>query len=278
VSTHFSPPGEGQIGQIILRLQYQDLVRRGLRLPAFSDVEFRYLSQNGEDGILHFIFSLIGTTDRRVVEICAGDGTECNAANLIVNQGWRGLLFDGDPDLVARGKSFYATCRTTFGAPPAMVHAWITAENVNSLVAGHGFSGEVDLLSIDLDGNDYWVWKALDCVRPRVVVLEFSANCGPHRAVSMSYDPEYRLDLTTPPYRCGASLAAFVKLGREKGYRLVGVQSLGFNAFFIRDGVGEDLLPEKSAEQCYQETLRLKAWAPSWLEQILSGREIWEDV
>jgi hypothetical protein len=243
-----------------------------------ADVEFRCQSQNGEDGILHYIFSLLGTTDRRVVEICAGDGIECNAANLIINHGWCGLLFDGDAELVARGKAFYATCRTTFVGPPTLVHAWITTDGVNSLVASNGFAGTIDLLSLDIDGNDYWIWKALDCITPRVVVLEFSANCGPYRAVSMSYTPDYRLDIQTQPYRCGASLPAFVKLGREKGYRLVGVQSLGFNAFFVRNDLAADLLPEKTPEQCYQETPRLKAWAPAWLEQILAGREPWEDV
>jgi hypothetical protein len=105
MSTHFNRAGEGQIGRILLRLQYQDLVRRGIGLPEFQDVEFRVLSQNTEDGILHYIFSLLGTTNRHVVEICAGDGIECNAANLIVNQGWRGLLFDGDAQQVERGRA-----------------------------------------------------------------------------------------------------------------------------------------------------------------------------
>ena len=235
-----------QIGQVQLRLHYQSLVRQGCDLPLFPDVEFKCFSQNGEDGILLYLFSLIGVVNRSVVEICAGDGTECNAANLIVNHGWQGLLFDGDSEQVARGKAFYAACRTTWVSPPTFVDAWITAENVNALVSAHGAAGQVDLLSLDIDGNDYWVWKALDCIQPRVVVLEFNGSCGPERSVTMSYVPDYRLDPTTQPYRCGASLPAFVKLGRAKGYRLVGVQSLGFNAFFVRHGIGEELLPEVS--------------------------------
>ena len=94
----------------------------------------------------------------------------------------------------------------------------------------------------------------------------------------MSYVPDYRLDLATQPYRCGASLAAFARLARAKGYRLVGVQSLGFNAFFVRDGVGEDLLPELSTRECYARTERLRNWSPGSLEMILSGAERWEDV
>ena len=270
---------ETQIGQVQLRLHYRWLARQGRdQLPPFADVEFRCFSQNGEDGILLYLFSLIGAETRTAVEICAGDGIECNAANLIVNHGWQGLLFDGDREQVARGKAFYAACRTTWVSPPTVVDAWITAENVNALVGAHGASGPVDLLSLDIDGNDYWIWKALDCIQPRVVVLEFNGSCGPERSVAMAYDPDYRLDLAAPPYRCGASLPAFVKLGRAKGYRLVGVQSLGFNAFFVRDGVGEDLLPEVSPRECYRHTVRLRHWNDSALDAILSGKERWEDV
>lgn len=271
-------PSADQIAQVLLRLQYRDLARRATDLPEFPDVEFRCYSQNGEDGILLYIFSLLGTTNRRVVEICAGDGFECNAANLIINHGWQGLLFDGDADQVARGTTFYSTCRNTWVSPPKFVNEWITAENVDALVASQGFGGPIDLLSLDVDGNDYWIWKALDCISPNVVVLEFNANCGPERSVTMSYKPDYRLDLTVQPYRCGASLPAFIKLGREKGYRLVGVQSLGFNAFFVRDDFEEKLLPERSARECYERTARLSGWRPDWLDTILTGEQAWEDV
>jgi hypothetical protein len=272
------PSADAQITQVLLRLRFKELARSGINLPEFSDVEFRCYSQNGEDGILLYIFSLLGTTDRRVVEICAGDGIECNAANLIINHGWQGLLVDGDADQIAQGRAFYSTCRTTWVSPPTFISSWITAENVDGLVASKGFGGPIDLLSLDLDGNDYWVWKALKCITPKVVVLEFSANCGPEESLTMSYQPHFRLDLSVQPYRCGASLQAFVKLAREKGYRLVGVQSLGFNAFFVRDGVGETLLPERSVRECYERTERLRGWTPAWLDALLSGGSAWEEV
>jgi hypothetical protein len=273
-----SSSSDAQIAQVLLRLQYQEIARRGINLPDFSDVEFRCYSQNSEDGILLYIFSLIGTTNRRVVEICAGDGIECNAANLIVNHGWQGLLFDGSEDQVARGREFYSSCRNTCISPPTFLQAWVTAENVNALVSGAGFGGDIDLLSVDVDGNDYWIWKALSVVNPRVVVLEFNAACGPEKSITISYKPDFVLDFSKQPYRCGASLPAFVKLARTKGYRLVGVQSLGFNAFFVRDGVGEALLPERSVQECYEGTERLRAWAPTWLELLMSGDQRWDEV
>ena len=267
-----------QATQVLLRLQYRDLVRRSATLPELPDVEFRCYSQNGEDGVLLYMFSLLGTTNRRVVEICAGDGFECNAANLIINHGWHGLLLDGDADQVARGTSFYATCRNTWVSPPTFVNHWITAENVETIVAGHGFGGPIDLLSLDVDGNDYWIWKALDRVTPRIVVLEFNALCGPERSLTISYHPDFRLDLAVRPYRCGASLSAFVKLGESKGYRLVGVESRGINAFFVRDGLGEEFLPRRSVRECYDQTERLRLWHPASLDSLLSGTQAWQEV
>jgi hypothetical protein len=236
--------------QTLLALKYKELLAARAALHPFADVEFRCFSQNGEDGILLYLFSLLGTTNRKSVEMCAGNGVECNTANLIINHGWTGLLVDGNPDNVAHGQKFYAESRDTFIKPPRFVHAWITAANVNNLIRENGFGGDLDLFSLDIDGNDYWIWKALDCVNPRVMVLEYHAAWGADRAVSVPYREDFQLDLTTHPYYCGASLAAFVKLGRQKGYRLIGCQRYGFNAFFLREGVGEDLFPEVDAADC----------------------------
>jgi hypothetical protein len=268
-----------QIAQVQLRLHYQELARRGpAALPGFGDVEFRCFSQNGEDGILLFLFALLGTESRRAVEICAGDGIECNAANLIVNHGWDGLLIDGDPASVERGREFYARCKTTWVSPPTLVVSWVTAENVNSLIRDNGFSGEVDLLSLDLDGNDYWIWQAIDSISPRVVVLEFNDACGPDASMSIRYRPDFRLDFSVQPYRCGASLSAFAKLAGDKGYRLVGVHSLGFNAFFVRADLGAEFLPERTPRECFERTERLRRWNPSNLEALVSGEPIWQEV
>ena len=239
--------------QILLSLKYRELLYREIPLPTFEDVEFRAFSQNGEDGILHYIFSIIGTTNRKAVEICAGDGIECNAANLIVNHGWTGLLFDGNEENIRRGKKFYSKCKDTCVWPPTLVHAWITAENVNELILSNGFVGDIDLLSLDMDGMDYWIWKAINCINPRVVVLEYQNIWGPDKSVTVPYDPNFKVEFSEfGPNYCGASLSAFVKLGREKRYRLVGCQRYGFNAFFIRSGIGEDVFPEIPTSRCFE--------------------------
>jgi hypothetical protein len=248
--------------QILLSLEYHRLASA---LP-LSDIQFRSFSQNGEDGILLYIFSLIGTTNRQAVEICAGDGIECNTANLIINHGWKALLLDADAAKIERGRQLYAKLSDSFIRPPVLLHTWITRENVNDLVRGHGFEGDIDLLSLDIDGNDYWIWQALDAIRPRVVVLEYNAIWRADRAVTIPYDPAFQLDFSRQPHYGGASLAAMVKLGREKGYRLVGSDREEINAFFVRSDLGAALLPEVPAASCLHHWLDYDWGERVWVE------------
>src|SRR5262249_42136754 len=146
---------------------------------------------------------------------------------------------------------FYAKLGDTFSYPPKLISAWITRENVNDLIRDNGFEGPVDLLSIDLDGVDYWVWDALEVIRPRVVIAEIQCVWGTDRAVTVPYAEDFQTRFIDDfGVYAGASLPAFVKLARKKGYRLVGVQRLGFNAVFVEDGVGEDVLPEVDIDSC----------------------------
>ncbi|MCS6815611.1 MAG: hypothetical protein NZ772_18820, partial [Cyanobacteria bacterium] len=241
-----------QAVQVLLTQHYQALKQAGTRMPEFATTGFRVYSQNEEDGYLLYIFALIGMETRRAVEICAGDGIECNSANLIVNHKWTGLLVDGNPANIERGRRFYATCPDTLVYPPTLVQAWVTAEAVNDLITQHGFAGDIDLLSLDLDGVDYWIWRAITCVNPRVVVVEFNNLWGADQAVTIPYDPHFVAEFSPEgPDYCGASLPAFVKLGREKGYRLVGCNLYGFNAFFVRNDLGQDVLPEIDPARCF---------------------------
>jgi hypothetical protein len=237
--------------QIALLMAYRDRLRTGAPLPRLQEVGFKVFSQVDEDGILLFLFAIIGTTNKQCVEICAGDGIECNTANLIVNHFWHGLLIDADEHNIQRGQAFYASS-PAYVFPPQLVHAWITRENINDLIRANGISGEIDLLSLDMDGIDYWAWEALTVINPRVVVLEFQCAVGPDRAVTVPYHERF----TNRDFGCvhfaGGSLAAFIKLGKRKGYRFIGCNSYGFNAFFIRNGIADDILPETSPADWFQ--------------------------
>jgi hypothetical protein len=242
--------------QVLLQMTYRDWVRSGKPLPRLTDVGFRVFSQTDEDGILLYIFSIVGTHDKTCVEICAGSGIECNCANLIINHGWHGLLVDGNAKLIRKGREFYGKHRSTFIYPPRLVHAWITRSGVDGLIRQNGFEGEIDLLSLDLDGVDYWIWQAIESVKPRVVVLEYQDIIGPERALTVPYSDDfdaskYPMTDGTPNF-CGASLPAFVKLAHRKGYRLVGCNRYGYNAFFVRRGLGEAELPEIAIADCFR--------------------------
>lgn len=269
-----------QESQILLRLAYQDRAERGARLPEFDDVEFKVYSQNGEDGILLFIFSLVGTSTKKTLEIGAANGIECNSGNLIINHGWRGLLIDGDEARIGEGNRFYRRTGNTSWYPPELVHAWVTRENVNELVRDHGFAGEVDLLSLDLDGIDYWIWEALESVQPRVIVAEYNWTWGPEAAVTIPYEPHFALPPRTKGSQWdevyfGASLSALVKLGRKKGYRLVGGHRWGVNAFFIRDGLNEDQFPTVTPAECFETPAMKMLWNPSYVEAHDVDKWVW---
>lgn len=226
----------------MIKNQYRNApVASGLK-----SVGFRKFSQFDEDGILLYIFARIGEGTKQVLEISIGDGRECMAANLLINHGWRGLLFEAGDKSRKLAIEFYKYHLDTYN-PPKILDDWITKANVNELIASGGFSGEIDLFSLDVDGNEYWFWQALDVVSPRVVVVESNAVI-PH---NLSYTSEYKDDFEMDgPYH-SASIGALVKLGQKKNYRLVGTNSKGFNLFFMRNDVGVDEFPEISAKQAH---------------------------
>jgi hypothetical protein len=238
-----------QVDQQLLMNQYRQLAAAG-DLPKFQDAGFQSFSQTDEDGFLLFIFALIGTTNKKVVEMCCGDGIECNAANLIINHGFHGLLFDGDAESIALGRKIYSFLKMTRINPPKLVDAWITVENINDLIVNNGMSGDIDLLSLDMDGVDYWILKSIHCIRPRVIILEYNTYWLAHSSVTVPYAPDFQAKIIEGAYYCGASLTAFAKLGQDLGYRLVGANTHKYNAFFIRNDVGLDVLPEVSVESC----------------------------
>jgi len=241
--------------QFMLKLMYQQLARSGGPLPPLAEVGFKVYSQTDEDGILLFIFALLGAPHKRCVEICAGNGIECNTANLIIQHGWTGLLVDGNPEQVAIGQRFYERHRATYVAPPQFIQAWVTRTNINDLLRQNGWEGEIDLLSLDMDGVDYWIWEAINVISPRVVVLEYNHILGPERAWTVPYVDNF--DAYQYPRTkgfanfFGASLLAFVNLARHKNYRLVGVSRYNQNAFFVHNDLAQSVLPEVSAETCF---------------------------
>jgi hypothetical protein len=207
-------------------------------LPArtrLSDFGWRVSSQSDEDGIIHEIFRRIGTTNRRFVEIGAGNGLENNTAYLLMS-GWSGTWIDCDAANVD------SICK--FAVPQAArghlvtVMATVRRDNVDEILGATGATGNVDLLSVDIDGNDYHVLRSMTLLKPRAVVLEYNGTYPPPSRWIMEYNPTHRWDGTD---HFGASLTAYEEMMGERGYALVGCTRNGVNAFFIR----ADLLADR---------------------------------
>lgn len=234
-----------QIGQRQLFHYYQDCLRNG-NVPKLNNTGYRVFSQFEEDGKMLFIFSLIGMDNKTFIEIGSDDGINSNSANLIFNFGWHGLFIDGNKQSINRGRKFYGKYPHPWAYPPKFICAIIKRENINEIINQSGITGEIGLLSIDIDGNDYWIWDAIDVVQPKVVIIETHNEFGLEDIV-VPYDPDYFYPGKHPVYH-GASPVAMTKLARQKGYRLVGANELGFNFIFVKNGIAEDLIPEVSVE------------------------------
>jgi hypothetical protein len=208
---------------------------------------FKAYSQHDEDGIIEEIFRRVGTTTRYFVEFGVGDGME-NCTTYLLLQGWRGAWIDGSAacyEAIGRHLGF----AIADGRLRAL-HSFITAENIESLFASLGVPSEFDLLSIDIDRNDFWVWRAIEAYRPRVVVIEYNASFREAASLVVPYAASAIWDGSN---YFGASLKALERLGDAKGYRLVGCNLTGVSAFFVRDDlVADRFLPPYTSENHYE--------------------------
>ena len=218
------------------------------RATGLNAFERCYFSQNGEDGIIAEIFRRIGTTDRFSVEIGVEDGSECNTALLLRDAGWQGVLVEGDParyERLVRRFRRYPRVRA--------VNAYVDVGNVSALLRDAGVPHAFDLLSVDIDGNDWWLLRELLAnLTPRVVIAEINPFYPPPARWVMPYDAGHRWDDTT---YFGASLASMTDLHRDHGYKLVAVDCNVVNAFFVADSEMAKLgFPERAPEDVYHFT------------------------
>jgi hypothetical protein len=209
-------------------------VRSRNTIANLQEVEFRVSSQWGQDGIIDWLIERaeIPSAAQTFIEFGVEDYRQSNTRFLLQNRNWRGLIVDCDPAMVKAVKSDGLAWRYDLSALPA----FITRENINGLISGAGFSGEIGLLSIDIDGNDYWLWEALNAARPILFVCEYNAVFGDLHPVSTPYDEHFRRTKAHPSnLYFGASITALCSLAAKKGYRFVGTNSAGNDAFFVRE-------------------------------------------
>lgn len=209
--------------------------------------EYQVYSQNGEDGIIEAIFERVGTTNRVFVEIGVQDGLETNSTWLLL-KGWDGYWFEGNSKSVAAINGKFSG---PIGKKQLKVQqGFVTAENVEAILQENEVPIEFDMLSIDIDGNDYWVWKSIEKFKPRVVVIEYNALFRGNVRWVMKYNPSHVWDGTS---YFNSSLKSLELLGQSKGYCLVGCNFHGINAFFVRrDLVADNFCAPFTAENHYE--------------------------
>lgn len=208
------------------------IARERPTLEALSSAEFSVFSQWGEDGIIDWLLARLPGIPTVFVEFGVGDYRESNTRLLLFLRNWRGLVLDGSD---AHIKSIRA--QDIYWRYDLMAKcAFIDRENINQLIASSGLQGDIGLLSVDIDGNDYWVWQTIEVVRPVVVVCEYNAVFGDVHRISVPYKADFqRTRAHHSNLYFGASLPALIHLGEQKGYRFVGTNSNGCNAFFVRE-------------------------------------------
>jgi hypothetical protein len=210
---------------------HSDLVRTRTEYRTLADLEFRVFSQFGDDGIIQYLTGSVEIEHKSFVEFGVGDYYESNTRFLLQNNNWSGFVMDGSPENINSLLSWSDFWKYDLKAKSA----FITVENINELIQeGTADWSGIGLLHIDLDGNDYWIWKELN-VNPPIVIVEYNSNFGPTLPVTVPYDPAFqRTQAHYSNLYWGASLAALCRLGESKGYQFIGCNSAGNNAYFVR--------------------------------------------
>jgi hypothetical protein len=213
-------------------------------------------SQNDEDGIILYIFKHIGIKTKKFVEIGVENGTECNTTNLLKNFNWKGIQIEGSKKLYNDAKIQLKKILEKKKNNLKLLNIFVTKKNINQILKKN-CGKEIDLLSVDVDGNDFWIWKAINCVKPRLVIIEYNSFFGSNISATIKYNSKFIWNHRNNKSYYGASLKALEKLGKQKKYILVGVDKNGVNAFFVRNDLAKDInLKSKKTEEIFLDNKR----------------------
>lgn len=221
-------------------LRNQNWQNQKFVLNNIQNAEYKVFSQYGDDGIIQFLVDYLDINKKCFIEFGVENYLESNTRYLLLENNWEGLIIDGSKkniDFVKRENLYWRHSLTA-------IHSFVTAENINTILSDAGFIGEVGLLHIDIDGNDYWVWNAITCIDPSIVIIEYNSLFGKERSITIPYNPTfYRTNFHYSNLYYGASLKALIDLSAKKGYEFIGCNSAGNNAYFVKKNLLKDLLP-----------------------------------
>ena len=234
------------IQQAIGRLENRQLLPFQTSAPV--DFEFKVYSQSGEDGIIQHLISNVRVPNNCFIEFGVENYLESNTRFLALNNYWSGLIIDGDQKNIEFIKKDPIYWRCNIKADSS----FITKDNINDIFKRNGIVGDIGLLSVDIDGNDFWVWKAINSINPAIIVAEYNSFFGSERRVTVPYDPNFvRSNAHFSKIYYGASIAALVGLANERGYKLVASNKSGNNIFFVKTELMGNL-KELSIKEAYR--------------------------
>ena len=201
------------------------------KIRSLEEVEFQVFSQFGEDGIIQWIIKNIDVKNKVFVEFGVENYLESNTRYLLMNDNWSGLVIDASEEYIRQILNWDMRWRYDLTAIPA----FITKDNINEIITNAGVSGDIGILSIDIDGNDYWILNAIKCVNPQILICEYNNLFGNEKKVTIPYQENfYRTDSHYSNLYYGASLKAFCDFAEKNGYYYLGSNSAGHNAFFVK--------------------------------------------
>ncbi len=223
----------------------------GVKSDVLSDYEFKIFSQWGEDGILQFLTSAIQIDHKMFIEFGVEDFKESNCRFLMMKDHWRGFVIDGSKANVERIKNSYFCWQYNLQA----FNGFITPENIDRILTDGGMPKNLGILSVDIDGVDYYVLEALKDWSPSIIIVEYNGLFGKDLPVSVPLDAAFQRNKAHfSNHYYGAGLGAFVHLASQRNYALVGVNSAGSNAFFVRRDLINDAVAEVSLDACFRPT------------------------
>ena len=215
---------------LIAKILIENIKNKGI-VNNFAEVEFKVFSQFGEDGIIQYLINNIPIKNKIFIEFGVENYKESNTRFLLLNNNWKGLLIESDEKSI----NYIKNDDIYWKYDIKVICEFITKENINSIFSINGFEGDIGLLSIDIDGNDYWIWESIEVINPRIVICEYNSVFGCKDAVTIPYEPNFnRTKVHFSNLYFGASLPALCYLANKKGYIFIGCNNAGNNAFCIR--------------------------------------------
>lgn len=178
-----------------------------------QDYEFQVFSQFGDDGIIQFLLNNIEVYNKQFVEFGVENYEEANTRFLLECFNWKGLVIDSDISHTKHieSQNYYWRNQLNISSD------FITKKNINLILQKNNAIGDIGILSIDIDGNDYWIWEEINIINPSIVIIEYNARFGDKESVTIPYREDFdRKKSKEGNIYYGASISALSKLAKKK--------------------------------------------------------------